>query len=455
MSTLQKLKHSYTEISDAVGKTHTGDILWTAIPGATIASSQFNVGEKYLLMIDVDVALDLSNNPDTAGFRVLHGSTVFPGSQKDNHSTSTADSDEGHHYRFFVVWTAIATEAIICEFRVNTATKTVIINHLAMLSLELSVRLTENKDWFYAEDATNVPADFTDKDGASVSFTPDENSDWLILTGVRQTGMHVGIFFGNPSRFLFKIKSAGDFNELSPDFEIFANDNASIDGQYVQPNSRVFSLTKTLNTFTEVSNSGSGQRVFSAIFALNLSKFSAHSFANRTTTIVLTNEGFPPNYVVLYNTLDITPIGGEDVLFGVDSRANIVLQGGPGYHRMQVDNIDVPPSQSVINFGHHTHLNGFDFAGNHTFHGSNFGRIGVKNINKKVTVNVGGSATQGDPFFVNLTQAQIWAFQLTLGDTPVPPVITSITAKNEPSSTTSKNEPSSIDAKHGVSSTDV
>lgn len=430
-----ELKHAYTEISDGVGVSHSADTNFTLITGATIAASQFNPGEKYLIIIDSDVqGLTGGGDNDQFGFRVKHGSTVFPGSQK-NH---THFGIEGFDYRFFVVWTAIAGEAITCEFKTNNTAAAVVVNHLGMFALELSVRLTEDKDWFFVEDFTvtaylDVFPGFLE--GPTLSFTPDEDSDWLILSEYR-SDQNIGLTFGGPREMNYRINNTGDFTEIKPVMRRFTLDDRTLNGEYVLHLARTLPLTKKKNTFIQQEQHTSGTRQYAAIFALNLSKFIAHAINRNDNRFVLTEAS--PGYDTLENSLNITPEGIQDVWFGTSIITIHDLLGAFGNHRTQIDQVDAPPGQTTTNFRHPATKNGFpsdEFPGY-------FARSFVDKITKKVLLEVEGNNVSANS--ASHIESVLWALQLSIGKPSV--ALSTIRAKNEPTTTATK---------HGVTSQGV
>lgn len=429
---LQELKHAYTEISDGVGVSHSADTNYTFITGATIAASQFNPGEKYLIVIDSDVqGLTTGGDRDQYGFRVKHGSTVFPGSQKNHTHRGT----EGFDYRFFVVWIAIAGEDITCEFKTNSLTEGVVVNHLAMFALELSVRLTKDKDWFFVEDFTvtaylDVFPDFVE--GPTLSFTPDEDSDWLILTEYR-SDQNIKTLFGGVREMNYRINNAGDFTEIKPVMRRFTLDRNTLNGEYVLHLARTLPLTKKKNTFIQQEQHTSGIRQYAAIFALNLSKFTAHAINRNDNRFFLNSP--PPNYDTLENSLNITPEGIQDVWFGTSIITIHDGIGTFGNHRTQIDQVDAPPGQSTTNFKHPSTKSG---AIEEEFPGF-FSRSFIDKITKKVLFEVEGNSTNVE--VASHIESVMWAFQLSIGT--IEPALRSSDAKNRPKS---------IDTLHGVTS---
>ncbi len=436
---LLEIKHAYTELSDGVGVSHTGDTLFTPVTGATIAASQFTVGKKYLIVIDSDISFPAggASAVSKAGLRVLHGSTIFPGSQQDHMLLSSGR--EGFDYRFFIVWVAIATENINVEFRTNDAALTVTVNHLTMFALELTGRLKENKDWFFAEDASSIAITGFFQTGVSITFTPEENSDWLIFVLWREIGVSRPGFFNFPLRQEWQITSIGDFNVIRPIAERWAQDSpAGTDGQYVFHLHRVYSLTKKANTF-KIEFTGTGTFTeYTSIFAINLSKFSAHAFNRSETEFQLATP--LTTYASLENSLKITPLGvKKDIWFGANAITNHRFLGGPADHRTRLNNIDEPPGQSITNFEHHTGKNGFDIGGNHAKLGGFFGRMKVKGFDPQEVLYELEASCSADPLTEH-QESDLFAVQLTLGN-PDPPIL---------GSSDNKNKPQSIDTLHGV-----
>ena len=169
------INHAYTEVATVQT---TASTTYVDVPGASIASSEFTAGKKYLLVVDAQFRNDTATAQ--ASLQVVHGSTAFGESAITHQFSAAPTTPVRNGYRFVTVWTAVAGEGITAQFKASANTAEC--NFVTLFKLTLSDDLTENTDWFSAESATDATITTAGVAGASVSFTPAAGNDWLVLS---------------------------------------------------------------------------------------------------------------------------------------------------------------------------------------------------------------------------------------------------------------------------------
>lgn len=298
------------------------------VSGAAITSGNFTVGKKYLLYITAQIGEDAS------GFikmRTLHGSTVFDESEMVFPASSIID--ESNTYCFMTVWTAVSGEGIKLQFAVTAANGYA--DAISLLAINLSDDLTENVDWVFAQRTTDDALSTTPTDGASVTITPSEASDWLVLT----TAQHDA---AGSATLISRIVRSGEASSSFPESRVFQTSATTL---HVAALARVYALTATSNTFKEQSESSasSGIRLHSSIFILNLNQFKVHANAYTEAEAALSAT----NYATQLQTTSITPTVTGDVWIGANWVYDVNSTARYAEFRTQVDNSDQPAGQTT------------------------------------------------------------------------------------------------------------
>ncbi len=326
--------HAFTEQNTEQTTSSTGLV---DVPGASIDSSNFVAGRKYLIHITAQIT-------DTVGAGgadviAVHGSTTF---NESEFFFVPGTTGERATYSWFTVWTAVGGEGIKLQFAAG-ASSTVSIDQIAMLALELTGRdLLENVDWAFAERPNNDALSSAFLDGASLTFTPPKAGDWLVLS-YAQFDINT-----NTASIISRINAAGDVTDVVP--EARWEPVAVATGEQIQV-SRVYALTAQSNTFKEqaaTSVDATGDvRLHSAIFALNLSRFMAHGNAFTAADLALSAT----NYATLLQTISITPPDvASDVWIGASWGFDKNNASRVAKFRVQVDSADQPPGQTTDNY---------------------------------------------------------------------------------------------------------
>ncbi|MBI5145777.1 MAG: hypothetical protein HZA84_00990, partial [Thaumarchaeota archaeon] len=303
------------------------------ITGATITSSNFVAGNKYLLVFNS--LLDGSNAAGgDFGIRTTHGNTAFTGSEMVVNPTSTTTRTT---YHWFTVWTA-TNEDINLQFKTRLGSHTVGADQITMFALNLSDDFIENVDWKYAEDTTSASLTTSFGSRASTSITPQTaGDDWLVMS----TASHSGL--AATRQLDVRLARSGEASSNQPEF-IQQGADATNDKMAHTP-FRVFNLSSTSNTFTLESRSiggSSGTYQSSAVFLINLDKFKQDFASYTETNIDLSATDYGTEVQTLSTSLtcqsDVWVMG----TFASDVNAAALYTKG----RLQVDNADQPPTQT-------------------------------------------------------------------------------------------------------------
>jgi hypothetical protein len=319
---------------------------WTAVTNASISSSFFTAGKKYLIVANAQV--DGSAVTAAAKTKVTHGSTDFADSVDSLEPDAVGVR---YTYTWWTVWTAGSSEGISMHISSATAAGITGIDLSTLMAIKLSDDLVENTDWFFAENstATTLTTSESSSNNASVTFTPSEAGNVLVLSRARFTLTGAG----STVEYLTRLTRAGEASSNLPEIRR-QMENATTESP-VFTNMRVFSVSSGVsNTFAEKSLAQvatGGSRSHSGIFVLKLTGTNAkiRNTANSTyaTSVTINNT---TAYAVNVATTSLTPAVQGDVVIlgGWTYRTNTLTATARG--RLQVDNTDSPINQTSKNY---------------------------------------------------------------------------------------------------------
>lgn len=305
---------------------------YTDISGAAIADTEFMAGEKYLIL--VTGMLDLASNAQNVAARVLHGSTAFDDSVL---SIEPASTNQRTIYPWFEVWTAVAGEGIKVQFKNDDGVTTAGADNMVLSAIRIS-QLVQNTDWFVATNTTPTALTSTFQDGATVTFTPGTAGDYLVLTLSQVSGP------SGTQAIQSRQNRSGEASSTDPTTQIEGEDPTNDVQQHLI--GCVYSLGTSSNTFKEqvrTLSGTTGSRISSKVLVLRLAAFRSAASAYTAAQLDSTAGGAFSDQV---QTVAMAPAVGGDVLcFGsflwVCNGLGISVNG-----RLQVDNTDVPPTQT-------------------------------------------------------------------------------------------------------------
>lgn len=423
---IQTVPHAFVEVTT---QQTINSASFVDVPGAIINQSNFVAGRKYLLVITSQISN--ANNESATQIRLVHGSTGFTESDEE---IEIQDVDSRGTWFFFTVWTAIASEDIKVQLlrRAGLAQ----IDQVTMFALEISEELTENTDWFFDEDITNLllTTTFSTANNAEITFTPpNAGDDWLILA----SGTIANNAFTDAME--SRIKRSGEASDVATQV---SREVEGVFDIYQQTMARIFNLGNASNTFTQqsrnaIANRFTNQRTRSVIFAINLSKFTEHSFNYTQGEIDPVDT---PDFGTEVQTNSITPTNLTDVwCFGYFHRVGGVVNG-IDKARMQIDNVDQPPTQTADGY---LQLFGWDVSDELWWALQSIENLDATPHNIDLDVSAVNAS-------VKIEDRLVFAVQLTTGvPVPLPPEIGN---SQKSISTDGIPKPISTDTLHGVTS---
>jgi len=327
------IARSFTEVTAPQTTTSASQV---DIPGATIDSSFFTAGKKYLIVTQAIFNINAVNG--NGAVRTLHGTTIFDtfGSAMNLEPNQTSDYA---NYGFMDIWTAISGEGIKMTFLSDTG-DTVTVDQITLLAINLSDDLTENTDWFSSKVVadTNLSTAWSTTNNASVTFTPPAGTDWLVLSNDNLTGND------GANNFESRINSNGTYTETVP---FHSQEGEMVTGRWLFFHARVFTALGAISqTFTEQARvdagTAIGPRTRSVIFALNLNKFKEHTSVWTEALLDVSATNFATNTA----TVSMTPSVAGDVWASYAHTFNADATGQSARIRLQVDNADQPDTQT-------------------------------------------------------------------------------------------------------------
>lgn len=324
---MSSIAHSFSEQTTRQTVT---SVVYTSV--LTHAAVNFVAGGKYLLM--VTALCDGPNSTDHIKMRTTHGGVAFADSE---YTLEPANLNKRYNYAWFKVWTAVGGESIDFEIACSVGL-TVGADLIFITAIRLDVDLIENTDWFYAEDGVDVALSTTPVDGASVSFTSVISSHWAVLTTAQLKVTSLTVNYAT------SINSSGTYNEVVPKGSREGEDNTNI---LLCTLGRVFTdlgaavQTYKEQSFNEVANSG--QRLHSAIFAINLTKFRNIAFSWDDDEEVLSGLDWDN----LFGGVTYLPEISTDIWVLASGVYDVASVGNEVVHRLQVDSVDQPSNQTL------------------------------------------------------------------------------------------------------------
>lgn len=314
-------------------QTRTGATTFADVSGASLASSNFVAGQKYLIIVGNQLSGSVSSNNFRC--RVAHGGTAFADSE---YSVQPNLASTRMPYFYFTVWTAVASENITLQHATDIAGSTVNSDQCVLFAMRLDADLTENTDWFYNENTTSNALGTSFEDGASVTFTPAvADRLWLLLYRHQRT--ENAVTSQGESRADLSGGTSGNWGLWSVEGELAANDIA------FSSFARAISLPASSHTF-KVQGRSEVADVFthlrSAVFALDLGKFKD---ASQVFTAGAVGYG-TGEFGTVVQTLSHTKTVNGDVLIIVANIDDLAATTTTADHRLQVDGTDQPDTQT-------------------------------------------------------------------------------------------------------------
>jgi len=326
---------SHTFVEQFVGPS-TFSTTYEDITNAYITSGNFTEGKKYLLIFAADMGgSSLARDPY---IMAVHGTTGFEGSEL---AFEPMSNTVYYTYFWYTVWTAVAGEGVKLQYKTEDSAEFAQVITPTLTSIKLSDDLTENTDWFFNENATDTTlrASYGTTGNATITFTPNGTDDWLILATAQLDPTSITV----PQK--TRIDANGGVTDSGVEW-IQEGEDATAD-RMVHTLAKVYTPTSTSTTFqTETeSSSVSGSRLYNSIFALNLNKFSTHSFnATQAELAIDTTNNFATSTNTATTSVTPTVTGDFWALgFGV---LDVAATGEYIIYGLTVDGTVQPPAGS-------------------------------------------------------------------------------------------------------------
>lgn len=325
---MAQIAHSFVE--QTTRQVVTGTTYTTVLSSP---SGNFVAGGKYLVIVKAltDLAVGAT---DHIKARVLHGATPFAESEQIIEPTNAL---KRYTYWWRTVWTAVSGEAINFQIACSAAAD-VGADQISVFAMRLDVDLVENVDWFWNELATDGALGLTPLDGASVTFTPPVSTNWLVSTCAQLDVNSLTASYGT------QMVPSGTYSDVQPAYRREGEDTAEL---FVPTLWRVFEDVGAIShTFKEQAfntQEASGNRLHSSVFAMNINKF--RNFA------IIADPSEELLGTILWDDLlasiSYTPEVATDVLAMVFGTFVPVQTGAEITHRLTIDDVDQPPTQTT------------------------------------------------------------------------------------------------------------
>jgi len=376
----------------------------------------FLLGEKYLLIATGDIGG--SSSAEQVGVKMLHGITDFEGSKfvfEVDEENDNACNTKRELYTWFW-WTVYnpltvgeANEDIIIEYEIlSPFSQSGYHDNVSFVAIHLnSTLIIENTDWFFDENTvdTTLTQTFGGSGNATLSFTPSiNNQNWMILGS---TQMDTGDATINYASRMFVEGGSCTFCD-KPEITI-EGENPTFE-QFVQTFARVIPLGATpqvIHTQSRLdggAGSGTQERLYSSIFALNLDLFDAQTSNYIDPTLLLSDVLFGTEVI----TATIEPPTTSDVIVIADIGTEGNDSDNSSVLRVQVNDADTLPDQTTNESGYEGEYSVDDIW--------RWSMMSVENLAGNTTqkIDVDGSQFKSG-LNSNVIQRSVIAFTLKLG----------------------------------------
>jgi hypothetical protein len=305
-----------------------------------IAAADLTPGRKYLILARAEIhryAIVTS----AGGIRMCHGSgaTTFGGSEVLYSQLGSSSPTTNGWYFYMTVWTAVAGEDVKIQIK-GDGSNALGYRWASLVAIPLGsdLGLTENVDWFYAEDPTDIVLTGTLQDGAQITFTPGVAAqDWLILAL-----SNIDSDTTATDMYLSRLAESGGAT-ANWDVQV-AGRNAN--NKYMLPHMQIVTLGAVSQTFKEQSRrvgatAATAQRFHSAVFAIRLNAFDARSWGSTDAKVDVTDATVFGTLVGTTGATQVVNNGAALVLgYFVYEATPTQVSLGWVYGRTQLDNVD-------------------------------------------------------------------------------------------------------------------
>ena len=318
----------------------------TALTVVNGTDFNFLLNHKYLLLAEGKIGKD--KTVSSVAIEVRHGATVFEGSHKEIEPRKAfnlcSEPDpvkrKFYNYLWFTVYEPTADEDLTIVIDNIADADISIYDDIKLVIIEISEKLIEDTDWFFNENFTDTTLgiNFDTLNSATVTFTPPANNTKYIIIGSAQLDT------GNDSQ--YESRAFLNFTDGTNSTNIVLSQQGEDPNEetFVQTFSALlnFNQTTTVTIQSQVNNSTAGinERLYNAVFVMNLDKFETKVGLLNNTAITI-NTGTPFDQEI--DTINVTPLTtGDFLIYG-----GVVKLENKAFHmRLQTDNVDTPTSQT-------------------------------------------------------------------------------------------------------------
>ena len=240
---------------------------FATITNSEITDDKFTNGDDYLILATAQTSGD--STATSVQIRLVHGSTAFADSLQ-SYEPASGSAIRRHTYAIIRLWTAVSGEGIKLEFASLDNSNTINANFVHITAFNMSGSgLTRGTDWDYKEEDadTTLSTSWSSSNNASLTFaSPPAGSRWWILAWCQNDNGD------NITSLASRIERSGEASDTSRVYMREGEIAADFDTPLL---SAVYTCSSS-NTFKQQSRNDSastGDRRFSAIFAINLEKF--------------------------------------------------------------------------------------------------------------------------------------------------------------------------------------
>lgn len=313
---------------------------WKSSNCSLLDTTDIISGHKYLILYGC-----IGRNTSASfsiGIRLTHDGTAFAG------CTAMCDPPSGawgKSFFMFTVWTANG-EDIIAQMS-EAGTGVAELDEQVLIAIDLDD--LDASDYKYDENTTlqALATAWSTSNNASVTFTPAQAEDWLILASGQTQVASASV---DALSHMQRIQRSGEASDTTPDTQRELEDENNLLAETL---ARVFSLGASENTFTQQSAASStpntgDDRLRSAVFALRLAAFEDVTWQYTAGTIELDDTAHNTEIASVSHTPSVA-----------SQKAIIIAQAEfvPGgvnremHGRVQVDNTTTLPGPTGASSG--------------------------------------------------------------------------------------------------------
>jgi hypothetical protein len=334
----------------------------------------FEEGEEYLIMVSSAWGND-QNHEGVSSISVRHGTTDFEGSKLSNviHKASPlpcAVDEDLYQYFWWGLWTPNATEAtenlsLFVDNTDNNGLGAILTDDTTFTIIKLSDTHLANQHYFYNQNNINSTLAnlWATPNDATLSFTPQNNTDWLILGTAQYVQSYADrsaqirlLSNGTVVDTLPFITRQGEAQGLSP---LTGLVNIELD---MKSFARAFSLTGVPQTFDlqiqmedGETNPNGDVRTSNTLLALNLDRFDEYAWVWTPDTLELAGG----LYATEVDTVNITALTDQSKVLVL---ADIGVDQAPIKLRTQIDNSDVLPDETFQEYNFQDDISNTDIT---------------------------------------------------------------------------------------------